>query len=87
MISQTAVPYFAIGFATHLLLDLLNRKGEQLLYPLKNTYCLGVCSSSGVVNDILFAFGLVATIFLLYMSPTVQGLITKAMDMMHSMGV
>lgn len=87
LIAPTAVPYFAIGFGTHLLLDLLNFKGEQLLYPLKKTYSLKVCNSSGVVNDLLFAFGTVAMLFLLYRTPTVQALIAKALDVIHSMGI
>ena len=87
LISPAAVPYFTIGFATHLILDLLNFKGERLLYPLKKTYSLKVCNSSGIVNDLLFAFGTVAMLFLLYRSPSVQGVITKAMDAIRSIGI
>lgn len=50
-------PYFAIAFMSHLIIDLLNRKNERLLYPLKHGFSLGICSSKGIVNRILFTVG------------------------------
>lgn len=41
------VPYFGIAFASHLALDFLNHKGEQLLYPYRKRFSLGICSASG----------------------------------------
>lgn len=35
-ISKTAALYFAIGYATHLLLDIITNSGICLLYPYKN---------------------------------------------------
>ena len=49
------VPYFGIAFASHLALDFLNHKGEQLLYPYRKRFSLGICSASGLVNR-LFLF-------------------------------
>ena len=49
------VPYFGIAFASHLVLDFLNHKGEQLLYPYRKRFSLGICSASGLVNR-LFLF-------------------------------
>ncbi len=36
------VPYFGIAFASHLALDFLNHKGEQLLYPYRKRFSLGM---------------------------------------------
>lgn len=49
-----AAPYFAAAFISHLALDLLNRKGERLLYPWKKGFSLDFCSSKGLVNHLLF---------------------------------
>ena len=55
------IPYFGVAFASHLALDLLNHKGEQLLYPHKKRFSLGLCSASGFVNRVfLFAGTLVS---------------------------
>ncbi|MGM9616155.1 metal-dependent hydrolase [Butyricicoccus sp.] len=52
-----AAPYFAIGFLSHLALDLCNRRDERLLYPLKWGLSFGLCSSKGLVNRIWFSIG------------------------------
>ncbi|WP_394273727.1 metal-dependent hydrolase [Butyricicoccus sp.] len=57
IIFPLAAPYFAIGFISHLTLDLCNRRDERLLYPLKWGLSFGVCSSKGLVNRILFSAG------------------------------
>ncbi len=44
------VPYFGIAYASHLALDFLNHKGEQLFYPYRKRFSLGICSASGLVN-------------------------------------
>ncbi|MGM9629074.1 metal-dependent hydrolase [Butyricicoccus sp.] len=56
-----AAPYFAIGFISHLALDLCNRRDERLLYALKWGMSFGVCSSKGLVNRILFSAGSVVS--------------------------
>lgn len=55
------VPYFGIAFASHLALDVLNRKGEQLLFPYRKRFSLGICSSSGLVNRLFLLCGTVLT--------------------------
>ena len=50
---------FLIGYASHLLLDLLNHKGEQLLWPMRKRYCLGMCSAGGIVDNALLVAALV----------------------------
>ena len=58
--------YFAAGFASHLALDLLNRKGIRLFFPLRRMYCLGWFKANGFVNRFLLAAGTVAMILLIY---------------------
>ena len=58
--------YFAAGCASHLALDLLNRKGIRLFFPLHKTYCLGWFKANGLVNRILLAAGTIAMILLIY---------------------
>lgn len=52
-----AVPYFAVGFLSHIVLDLFNKKGVQMFYPAKPKICLGMCSADGGANKFLFAVG------------------------------
>ncbi len=59
------VPYFGIAYISHLSLDLLNKKGEKLLYPLGKGFCLRMCSSKGLVNKILFGIGMFVSVSLI----------------------
>ena len=59
-----AVQYFAAGFLSHLVIDLLNRRRVHLFYPLGRGVCLNLCSSRGLVNQILFLSGGLASILL-----------------------
>lgn len=45
--------WYGIGYLSHLLIDLLNKKGESLLWPLPEKFNLNLCSSSGVVNQLM----------------------------------
>ncbi len=45
--------WYGIGYLSHLLIDLLNGKGEALLWPMGERFCFKMCSASGVVNQIL----------------------------------
>ena len=49
---------FAAGYLSHLALDLLNNKGEQLLYPLPNRYCLKICKADGIADVAVGAMSL-----------------------------
>lgn len=51
------VLYFGIAFVSHLALDFLNYKGEQLFYPYRKRYSLGICTASGLVNRIFLFCG------------------------------
>lgn len=39
-----------LGVLSHLALDILNRRGLTLLWPVKRRYCLGACVSGGAVD-------------------------------------
>lgn len=57
-----AAPYFALAFASHLVLDSLNYKKVRFLYPMKNGFCLKICPADGLGNRILFGVGSVAAL-------------------------
>lgn len=59
--SRQAACSFLIGFLSHIALDLLNYRAEQLLWPLKKKVCLHICLSDGIANRVLGeAFSVIA---------------------------
>ena len=54
--------YFAIGFASHIITDLFNRKKVRLLYPLPGGVALGLFHAHGTANTVLFVIGSIATV-------------------------
>lgn len=65
-IMPVVVPYFVIGFTSHLALDLLNRRGEKLFFPYKKGFCLHLCSSHGIVNKCMGIAGAITAIVLFF---------------------
>ena len=59
------VPFFAIGYASHLVLDITNKKPISLLFPLHIKAGLGWFEAKGLVNNVCLAIGLAATVLLL----------------------
>lgn len=55
---------FAIGMVLHILLDLTNKQGVQLLFPLSFKPCLNLCDSDGVADRIIRYLALASTIVL-----------------------
>lgn len=51
---------FAAGYASHLALDLANKKGVRLLWPSKAEFALGLCRADGAANAAVTAIGTVA---------------------------
>lgn len=49
------VPFYLAGFISHLILDILNKQEVQILFPLGDGFCLGLCYAKGVVN-VVFLF-------------------------------
>ena len=45
---------FGAAYASHLLLDLTNRKGLRLFFPLRKRVCLGLWPARGAANTALF---------------------------------
>lgn len=56
---------FAVGYASHLVLDLLNKRPERLLWPLRRGFCLRLCESGRLVDSALFVAGIAACGWLL----------------------
>ena len=57
---------FALGFASHIVLDLLNKQPVQVLFPLKSgAFCLGICRADGSANRALAVLGTLAAAGLL----------------------
>lgn len=46
-------PFFAAGYASHLLLDVFNRQPERLLWPFRAEVSVGLCKSGGIFDTIL----------------------------------
>lgn len=59
-----AIP-FGAAYASHIAIDLLNKKGLRLLWPLKGGVRLGWCYSDRTANTLLFQLGILASIFFL----------------------
>lgn len=57
LIWEKAVLYFAVGFISHLVTDIFNRKKVRLLYPLKGGISLGLFHAHGLANNIFFGVG------------------------------
>lgn len=39
---------FVVGYLSHLIADVFNKKGEQFLWPLKDRRCFGLCTANGL---------------------------------------
>lgn len=49
--------FMFVGYASHLILDVINYKGIQLFYPLPKEVSLDLCKSDGAVNSAMFILG------------------------------
>ena len=59
------LPYFAVGYASHLALDLTNKQGVQLFWPLHKEVSLGLCKAKGMANTVAMIAGFAAAVLLL----------------------
>lgn len=57
-----AVIYFAIGFLSHLTLDIFNYKKVRLCYPSKKGICFRMFHAHGMANDIAFITGVIVAV-------------------------
>ena len=54
---------FAIGFLSHIGLDLLNKKPVQVFFPVKSRrMCLGWCYANRLANKFLLALGVLGAV-------------------------
>lgn len=67
MMTGELFKWFAIGYAFHILADILNKKEIKILYPIKKGIALSLCSADGNVDKFLF-IGSVGIIILKYVS-------------------
>ena len=59
---------YAIGFASHIICDLLNKSKVKLFYPFdKKGFCLNLCYADRLTNQILCGAGLTVIFIYLYM--------------------
>ncbi len=66
MIPNGSYKWFAIGYASHLGIDLLNKVGEPLLFPAKWRPCLKVCGSDGLMNKAILCVSVIWCAYLMY---------------------
>ena len=74
VIYPDAAPYFAIAYASHLALDMLNYRRLQLIWPMKRGFSLKLCSSQGLINHLLLSVGMVCVVLELVTSIPARGL-------------
>lgn len=65
MLCPPVVMPFASAYASHIVLDLLNKKGVRLLYPMKGGVYCDLFYSDRTANDLLFSFGIIVSAFLI----------------------
>ncbi|MDS0527891.1 metal-dependent hydrolase [Clostridium sp. SHJSY1] len=46
--------WFFVGYVSHIAIDMFNKKGVRLFYPLKSGVCLDMCKADGMADKALF---------------------------------
>ena len=59
---RTAAIMWFVGYLSHLVIDYLNTKGEQLFWPMPNRFCLKLCIANSPVSRFLFYLGALVVI-------------------------
>lgn len=59
---KPALVPFVIGYGSHLVLDLMNKRPMKLFYPIETGVCLKWCYSNRVVNQVLLILGAAVTV-------------------------
>mgnify|MGYP000945358721 FL=1 len=59
------VTYFAMGYVSHVLLDLLNKRPVRLFWPVGRGVSLGACKAGGVLDNVLCALGVLVAVGLI----------------------
>lgn len=56
---------FLASFASHVLLDLMNKRGVRVFYPFSWKPCLGICVADKTGNNVALTIGFILDIFLI----------------------
>ncbi len=76
LICKPLLPYFAIGYASHLVLDITNKQSIKLFFPLETSVCLKLCTAKGLANKLTCVIGTIAALALLAYHLDAAGAIT-----------
>jgi membrane-bound metal-dependent hydrolase YbcI (DUF457 family) len=64
LIAEDFAIWFGLGYALHMVIDLLNEKSEALLFPLPvGNFCFSLVSSSGIGNTVISVIAYVGFIY------------------------
>ena len=74
-------PYFAIAYASHLLLDLTNRRGMRLFFPSRKLVSMKLFASNGWMDRILLTAGVIALVLVVAHSAPMTGQIARLRGM------
>ncbi len=77
------VPYFTLGYASHLVIDLLNKKCEKLIWPMKKGFSLNICSSRGLINELMMSAGIFVSAIYVSTLPSVQVIYGAILNVLH----
>lgn len=56
--------YYCIAFISHIVLDLFNKKGIQILCPYPKKWCMKICSSKGKADKVIGNIGMVTMLII-----------------------
>ena len=65
LICLPLLPYFVMGYASHLVLDVTNKQDIRLFWPLRTQVSLRLCRAKGVTNTVVMIVGFATTVLLL----------------------
>jgi len=57
---------FAIGYASHLIIDLFNKSPIRILYPLKKGICFKICYADRLGNELLLVGGVFIVVLYIF---------------------
>lgn len=55
---------FAVGYVSHIFLDLFNKRGMQLFFPAKKRFSWNLCDSNGKANNVIGGFSVILALVL-----------------------
>lgn len=55
--------FFFLGYFSHIVLDMITKKGVRLLYPFKSYYGFKFSKTGGILDDIIFVLAVFIIVF------------------------